>query len=255
MTMLSGSPRRSPRRAPALRPGPLVALEGAHARFDLAGVRVTALAEGALWIETARTLVVSDLHLEKGAAFARRGQFLPPYDTRATIARLAALIDAHAPDCVVSLGDSFHDAHGPAGMAAEDAAALAAVVQRAPHFVWIEGNHDPHPPASLGGEVRAELAIEGLLLRHEPGPEAGVVAGHLHPCAKVAARGRAVRARCFATDGVRLVMPAFGAYTGGLNVCDAAFASVFGGTPTALILGRARIHPAAADRLIPDAFA
>lgn len=257
MAMLSGPQRRRPARASAsaAAPGPaapVIAIEGPHAAFDLAGARVTALADGALWIAQARALVVSDLHLEKGAAFARKGQFLPPYDTRATLARLAALIAAHAPDVVVSLGDSFHDAEGPRGMAAEDAATLAALVAAPPRWIWIEGNHDPHPPAALGGEVRETITLDGLRLQHEPSAEEGVVAGHLHPCAKVAARGRAVRARCFATDGRRLVMPAFGAFTGGLNVCDPAFAAVFDTTPTALILGRARVFPAAPDRLAPD---
>lgn len=241
--------------ASAAAPGggpPLVALAGPHAEFDLAGVRVTALADGALWIGAARALVVSDLHLEKGAAFARKGQFLPPYDTRATLARIAALLRTHAPDVVVSLGDSFHDADGPHGMAQDDARALATLVESAPRWVWIEGNHDPHPPAALGGEVRETLTLAGLRLQHEPSADDAVIAGHLHPCAKVAARGRAVRARCFATDGRRLVMPAFGAYAGGLNVCDPAFDAVFGTTPMALILGRARVFPAAPDRLTPD---
>jgi len=231
----------------------LVAIDGAHATFDLAGARVKALCEGALWIAAARTLVVSDLHLEKGSAFAGKGQFLPPYDTRATLARLAALVAAHQPACVVSLGDSFHDCGGPDRMCAEDRATLAGLVAAAPTWVWIEGNHDPRPPRDVGGDVAARVAIEGLHLAHLPEKTPGAVAGHLHPCAKVAARGRSVRARCFATDGARLVMPAFGAFTGGLNVCDAAFAEAFDGVPTALILGRARVYPADPARLIPDA--
>lgn len=230
----------------------LAVMDGVDAAFTLAGVRVRALAEGALWIDRTATLVVSDLHLEKGSAYAAKGQFLPPYDTRATLRRLAALIAARRPRQVVSLGDSFHDIGGPDRMAAEDRAALAALIAQTADWVWIEGNHDPALPPSVGGRCAATLQIEALTLQHEPDCAIGTVAGHLHPCAKVAARGRAVRARCFATDGARLVMPAFGAFTGGLNVCDAAFAPMFPDGLSALILGRARVHPAAFARLLPD---
>lgn len=222
-------------------------------RVTLAGVAVEALAEGALWIADARTLVVSDLHLEKGSAYASRGQFLPPYDTRATLARLAALVMRLEPACVVSLGDSFHDVAGPARMDDEDAHTLAQLVART-DWVWIEGNHDPELPAALGGRAVDALALDGLTLRHEPGADAapGEIAGHLHPCAKVSARGRAVRARCFATDGARLVMPAFGAYAGGLNVRDKAFAPLFPRGCTALMLGRARVYAAPPTRQVVD---
>lgn len=221
-------------------------------RVTVAGVAVEALAEGALWIPDARALVVSDLHLEKGSAYAARGQMLPPYDTRATLGRLAALMARCAPDIVVSLGDSFHDVAGPARMADADAAALAALVGAA-DWVWIVGNHDPALPAGLGGRQAHALSLGALTLRHEPTPGAtGEIAGHLHPCAKVAARGRAVRARCFATDGAQLVMPAFGAYTGGLNVRDVAFRPLFPRGCTALMLGRARVYAAPATRQVGD---
>lgn len=222
-------------------------------RVTVAGVAVQALPEGALWLEDACVLVVSDLHLEKGSAFARRGQFLPPYDTRTTLARLAALMAQLTPVTVVSLGDSFHDGGGPARMHADDMAALAALVG-ATDWVWIEGNHDPDVPAALGGRVCDTLRIGTLTLRHEPAEAdaPGEIAGHLHPCAKVSARGRAVRARCFATDGARLVMPAFGAYAGGLNVRDAAFDPVFPRGCTALMLGRARVYAAPAHRQVGD---
>lgn len=225
----------------------------AGAAWRVAGAAVIALPDGALWIESARALVVSDLHFEKGSAFARRGQFLPPYDTRATLNRLAVLIEALAPDCVVSLGDSFHDEDGPARMDEEDRALLGSLIARA-DWVWIEGNHDRASPAQLGGAAMAELRIGDLILRHEPfvGPAPGEIAGHLHPCAKVMGRGRNVRRRCFASDGARLVMPAFGAYAGGLNVRDAAFAPLFPGGCTALMLGRERVLPAGFDRLTPD---
>src|SRR5690606_428418 len=125
-------------------------------------------------------------------------------------------------------------------------ARLRAITASVRRFVWVEGNHDPAPPHHLGGEVAAELALDGLILRHLPtaGPVRGEIAGHLHPAGKVRASGRAVRRRCLAGDGRRLIMPAFGAYAGGLNVCDPAFARVFGGVPDAWILGRNRVWPA-----------
>ena len=222
-------------------------------RFTIAGAAADALPEGALWIESEGTLVVSDLHLEKGSAFAKRGQMLPPYDTRTTLLRLADLIARYAPAIVVSLGDSFHDGGGPARMHADDVASLRALVG-ATDWVWIEGNHDPDVPDTLGGRVLETLRIGALTLRHEPANEdaPGEIAGHLHPCAKVSARGRAVRARCFATDGARLVMPAFGAYAGGLNVRDIAFDPVFPRGCTALMLGRARVYAAPLHRQIGD---
>lgn len=221
-------------------------------RFTVAGAALEALPEGALWIADSRTLVVSDLHLEKGSAFAMRGQFLPPYDTRATLVRLAALITTMQPQTVVSLGDSFHDGGGPQRMSREDDAALSALVQGV-DWVWIAGNHDPEIPASLGGRTMSVLRIGPVTLRHEPCIDSvGEIAGHLHPCARVAGRGRSVRARCFATDGARLVMPAFGAYTGGLNVRDAAFAPLFPRGATALMLGRARVYAAPPTRQRAD---
>jgi len=240
-------------RAPAsIASSPLAAV-GPCVEARVAGALVTAFPEGALWIESARALIFSDLHLEKGSAFAKRGQFLPPYDTRATLQRLAALCDALTPDLVISLGDSFHDADGPARMEGEDRALLTHLIART-DWVWIEGNHDHASPAQLGGALMSELKLGDLVLRHEPlaGLARGEIAGHLHPCAKVSGRGRSVRRRCFATDGVRLVMPAFGAYAGGLNVCDAAFAPLFPSGCTALMLGRERVMPAGYDRLIAD---
>ncbi len=214
---------------------------------------VTALPEGALWIDSARTLVVSDLHLEKGSAYAKRGQMLPPYDTRTTLKRLTLLIDALAPTTIVSLGDSFHDVGGPDRMDGDDLAHLRTLTSQC-DWIWILGNHDPEVPADLGGVMKSEIRIDNLTLRHEPQADArpGEIAGHLHPCAKVTGRGTAVRRRCFATNGERLVMPAFGAYTGGLNVRDDAFAPLFPGGVTALVMARTRVLPAAHHRLIGD---
>jgi DNA ligase-associated metallophosphoesterase len=221
--------------------------------FTLAGERLHAHPEGALWLAGARALVVSDLHFEKGSAFAQKGVFLPPYDTGATLARLERLVTELAPRLVIALGDSFHDLDAGDRMAQADFARLDRLA-RTCAWVWIEGNHDPAPPARLPGERRASLEIGVLVFRHEPGADAppGEVAGHLHPCAKVAGAGRRVRRRCFATDGRRLIMPAFGAYAGGLNVCDPAFGPLFPGGLTALALGGGKVHALAADRLLPD---
>jgi hypothetical protein len=224
-----------------------------EAAIALADAALTLDVSGALWWAAHRTLVVSDLHLEKGSAYAARGQALPPYDTRATLMRLKRLLARQRPSRVVALGDSFHDAETDARMGAEDRASLAGLVAQVESWVWIAGNHDPAPPAHLGGTVAAELRLGDLVFRHEPTGEEGEVAGHLHPCARVAGRGRALRRRCFATDGACLVAPAFGAFAGGLNVLDDAFAAVFGDAPqTVHVLGRDRVWPVGADRLLPD---
>lgn len=221
--------------------------------FELAGVEATALACGGLWLAAARTLVVSDLHLEKGSSYAARGQMLPPWDTAATLARVAAAIDRLAPEIVVALGDSFHDMGAGGRVASQDREHLAALADRA-DWIWIEGNHDPAPPGWASGLRAAEWRIGPLVLRHEPtdGPSPGEIAGHLHPSAVVMGQGgRRVRRRCFATDGRRLVMPAYGAFAGGLDLLDAAFAPMFGPDVTAMMLGRDRVYAVPARRLIP----
>ena len=211
------------------------------AEVGLCGVGATLDLSGALYLAEADTLVVADLHLEKGSSFARRGLMLPPYDTRETLAALADVVERYRPGTVVALGDSFHDVGGPGRLAAEEAASLRAV-QAGRRWIWITGNHDRVLPEAIGGEVRAELALDGLTLRHEPLPGAtGELAGHLHPAGKVVLRGRGVRRRCFVTDGKRVILPAFGAYAGGLNVCDAAFKPFFPKGFTAHLIGDERI--------------
>ena len=243
----AGRPRRP---ASALPP---IAIVEQCVEAKLGGQIVVALPEGALWIESARALVVSDLHLEKGSSFARDGQMLPPYDTHATLSRIAALMEQFDPEIVVSLGDSFHDGGGPARMGASDRELLQSLIARA-DWIWIEGNHDSKCAETIGGVARENLMIGPLTLRHEPkaGAAPGEIAGHLHPCARVLGRGRSVRRRCFAYDGARLVMPAFGAFTGGLNLCDDAFAPLFPHGAMALVLGKDRVHPAPWERLLAD---
>ncbi len=246
-------PRRNSAAARRARPAPPLAIVGDRVEARLAGTLVAALPEGALWVAESKALIVSDLHLEKGSSFAVRGQMLPPYDTHAALARLAALADRLNPDIIVSLGDSFHDRGGPARMAAEDRALLQSLIARA-DWIWVEGNHDGKSAETLGGVARETLHLGALVLRHEPahGAARGEIAGHLHPCARVAGRGRSVRKRCFAFDGERLIMPAFGAFTGGLNICDDAYAPLFPDGAVALVLGRARVLPAPPERLLAD---
>jgi uncharacterized protein len=220
----------------------------------VAGTTLVADPAGALYWPDERLLAVADLHLEKGSAFATRGVLLPPYDTTATLARLAKLIEHYRPAAVIAVGDSFHDGGAPARMAQPSRAALAAL-QRGRDWLWLAGNHDPDPPAGVGGQVAAELAIGSLTFRHEPSSRAadGEISGHLHPNARVAQRGRGVARRCFAADGERMVMPAFGAYAGGLNIRDRAFVAVFGALSfTAHLLGQGRLYAIPAARCLSD---
>ena len=220
----------------------------------IAAARALLRPSGALWVEAARALVVADLHFEKGSSYALKGQMLPPYDTRETVARLEREVAATAPALLIFLGDSFHDRAAHARLAPEDAARIAALATGR-ILVWVVGNHDADGPGdSLPGEVEAELDLAGLRLRHEPekGPRPGEVSGHLHPCAKIAGAGGRVRRKCFVTDGERLILPSFGAYTGGLNVLDRAFAGLFGMPPMAAALGVGRVHAIDWRSLRPD---
>ena len=199
---------------------------------------------GALWIPSVCALVVADAHFEKGSAYASRGQLLPPFDTAETLSRLELEVDALSPRLLVFLGDSFHDAGAESRLAPRDASRLTALAWGR-SLIWLAGNHDAEGPRFLPGERAAEIRLDSLALVHEPGSgeTLGEVAGHLHPCAKVRGRGGSVRRRCFVTDGRRLVLPAFGALTGGLNVRHQAFASLFRRSPMAAVLGPRRVHP------------
>jgi len=223
-------------------------------QLELAGEKLALHPCGGLWWAAAGMLIVSDLHLEKASSYASRGQMLPPYDTRATLQRLRALFDQLRPTTVVSLGDSFHDRRSRPRMAEDDVSTVRAMTA-AHDWVWIEGNHDPKPPEDLGGRAAVELQMGALTLRHEPSPgnARGEIAGHLHPCARVVGRtGRSVRVRCFAANAERLVMPAYGALTGGLNVLDRAFTPLFGGEMVAAVLGRDGVYLSGVDSLAPD---
>ena len=225
-------------RAPAWEPSPCGGL-----RLWLHGEAVVLRASGGLWSPGHETLVVADLHLEKGSAYAARGQMLPPYDTRETLRRLGLEVAALRPRRVILLGDTFHDRGSEDRLAPDDAEALRALASGL-SLLWLVGNHDADGPRALPGETADDFDLGALRLRHEPGqgPSPGEVAGHLHPCARVVASRGSVRRRCFVTDGERIVLPAFGAYAGGLNIRDPAISALFGQPPLAGALGVGRVH-------------
>jgi DNA ligase-associated metallophosphoesterase len=226
----------------------------ASGEITLAGVTVVADCGGALYWPEEGLLAVADLHLEKGSSFAKRGVFLPPYDSAATLARLGQLVTYYAPRCVIALGDNFHDGGGADRLQDSDRANLRAL-QRGRDWIWITGNHDPDPAEGIGGRFTAALAVGAITFRHQPTAKApdGEIAGHLHPVARVTQRGRTVSRRCFASNGKQAVMPAFGAYTGGLNVRHEAFTEVFGTLAfTAHMLGEGRLYAFTAKRCLAD---
>ncbi|QGZ37521.1 ligase-associated DNA damage response endonuclease PdeM [Stappia indica] len=208
---------------------------------------------GAMWWPDENTLVVADLHFEKGSSFARKGLMLPPYDTAATLEKLAEAIDAFQPTRVIALGDSFHDGEGSDRLPASYRAMLT-TLQLGREWIWVTGNHDPIAPVGLCGETVDEVALGGLVFRHEPHEGAvGEIAGHLHPAARIRRYGRSVRRPCFATDGTRLVLPAFGVFTGGLNVLDGAWGPYFPAREfSVFMLGDGRLYPFTATRLVSD---
>ncbi len=198
-------------------------------RIGLAGLDFIPDLSGALYAPDFRTLLVADLHLEKGSSIGRRGVHLPPYDTRSTLSQLLAVIAATKPEQLIFLGDSFHDNGALERIDITDLATLRAITAER-RTIWIMGNHDPSPPSGIGGTSAAEVALGPVTLRHEPKPlaqEEMEIAGHLHPAASVAQRGRAIRCRCFIADGRRVVMPAFGSYTGALSISAKPFETLF----------------------------
>ena len=214
-------------------------------RMMAAGCPMTLDHSGALFIEDAKLLAVSDMHLEKGTSWGRRSIFLPPYDTAVTLRLLANVINRYLPETLVFLGDSFHDVGGPNRLIEEDRHLLDTLTTRQ-ETCWIAGNHDPELAAGLSGRSSDELAAGGFLFRHVPDitrSNSFEISGHLHPVASVSGRGRSVRRRCFAADHGRMILPAFGAYTGGLNIRDIAFKGLFDpATFAAHVIGDKQIY-------------
>ena len=228
-------------------------IESGEKVLRIGGHAFVADPSGALFCPEDRLLLVADLHLEKGSSYAARRVFLPPYDTGATLARLAVVVTRLNPKRVVALGDSFHDGGSSGRLMAHDVQALRAI-QVGRDWLWIAGNHDPAPPTSLDGDHASELRLGALRLCHEPSaaPIEAEIAGHLHPVAIVGGRAGAVRRRCFLADASRCVMPAFGAYAGGLNVLDRAFAQLFGGAPYAHVLGQTAVYSVGRRQCLPE---
>ncbi|SFV27151.1 ligase-associated DNA damage response endonuclease PdeM [Hyphomicrobium facile] len=209
---------------------------------------------GALYWPAEKALIVSDLHLEKGSSYAVRGQMLPPYDTRETLHKLAILIDRYDPETVICLGDSLHDPAGAARMDAADVESLR-MLQENRDWIWITGNHDPSIDRMLAGHVIPEIVVGGIALRHEPhaGACTHEIAGHFHPAARLVFHGTSLRRPCFVGNRLRLVMPAFGAFTGGLNILDVAFEPLFDADGLDVwMLGHEGLYPVAPRLLRED---
>jgi DNA ligase-associated metallophosphoesterase len=212
------------------------------AAFQFHGAALLADTSGALYWPAAETLAVADLHLEKGSAFAVKGTPLPPYDSRETLRRLEIVLRRHRPRRVICLGDSFHDTDGAGRLARGEIDTLRRLTGTH-EWIWITGNHDPEPPAGLGGIAAPEFRSGNLVFRHEAEQVAeGEISGHFHPKASISVRNRRVGGRCFVSDGRRLILPAFGAYAGGLDVRDPAIETLLGREYNVFILGRSRVH-------------
>jgi hypothetical protein len=205
-------------------------------RFSFCGAELVALPEGALYWPARRALLVADLHLEKASWFARLGQMLPPYDSVATLADLAALAAATAAEEIWCLGDSFHDRHGCERLPARAREMLTALTAST-RCTWITGNHDPGFADHCGGRIVEEAEVDGLLLRHEadPAETRPELSGHFHPKLRITRHGRQVSRRCFVATERKLILPAFGALTGGLDAGHPEIARAVGGRAEALV--------------------
>jgi len=205
-------------------------------RFSFCGRELMALPQGALFWPARRALLVADLHLEKASWFARLGQMLPPYDSIATLADLGALVAATGAAEMWCLGDSFHDRHGCDRLPARARAMLTGLTA-AIRWTWIVGNHDPGFTDHCGGAIVDEAEVDGLVLRHEADraelrPE---LSGHFHPKLRITHRGRLVSRRCFVASGRKLILPAFGSLTGGLDAHHAEILRAAGTPAEALV--------------------
>jgi uncharacterized protein len=205
-------------------------------RFSFSGHELMALPQGALFWPARRALLVADLHLEKASWFASGGQMLPPYDSIATLADLSAIAAATDAAEIWCLGDSFHDRHGCDRLPA-DARALLIALTGSTRWTWIVGNHDPGFADHCGGRIAAEADVDGLVLRHEADPAEArpELSGHFHPKLRINHRGRQVSRRCFVATATKLILPAFGSLTGGLDAHHPEIVRAVGAGAEALV--------------------
>lgn len=204
--------------------------------FSFGGHALLALAEGALLWPARRALLVADLHFEKASWFAARGQMLPPYDSLATLADLTRLVQATGAEELWCIGDSFHDSTGCDRLPQEAQDRLRALTGSL-RWTWITGNHDAALLDRCGGHVVDEAEVDGLVLRHEADPRETrpELSGHFHPKLRVQVRGKLVARRCFVATARKIVLPAFGALTGGLDVDHPALTKAVGRGAEALV--------------------
>ncbi len=215
------------------------------APLHMLGERLMLCPDGVLAIPAERTLVAADLHLEKGSALAARGHMLPPYDTRDTLHRLAMAVRRHGARRLVLLGDSFHDDGGPARMADADRIALKRLCALVEECIWISGNHDT-------AHGLAEWRLRKLVFRHQAGAVArgeAEISGHWHPKATLPTRIGGITRPCFLATANRVILPAFGSYTGGLNVLDPAMGHLVRNAVRVFLIGDTRLHSAPFDAL------
>ena len=204
--------------------------------FSFAGETFHATADGALYWPTRQALLVADLHLEKASWFARLGQFLPPYDSHATLEALAREVERTGARTLYCLGDSFHDRFGCDRLPAS-ARELLTKLTSALDWVWIVGNHDPCFADHCGGRIEDEVEVGGIILRHEADPNEArpEMSGHFHPKLRLHLRGRQVSRRCFVISGRKIILPAFGSLTGGLDAHHPEILRHVGGSAEAVV--------------------
>jgi hypothetical protein len=214
-------------------------------RIEIGGIDFIPDLSGALFAPDFRTLLVADLHLEQGSSLARCGIHVPPFDTSATLAALEEVVATMKPMRLMLLGDSFHDAAAHSFLDNPHVVRLRRITDTI-ETVWITGNHDPAAPDELGGMSATEHRLGDITLRHIPSRrlcEPFEIAGHLHPGAMIVQRGIATRTKCFVGDRRRMILPAFGAYTGAVNVRTRAFVGLFDEDSTSVwMIASSRLH-------------
>ena len=204
--------------------------------FSFAGHDFFAHPDGALFWPAHEALLVADLHLEKASWFARIGQFLPPYDSLATLQALEQIVDQSGARRLYCLGDSFHDRYGCDRLPSAARDLLTSLTARL-DWLWITGNHDEGFIDHCGGRIAEEARIDGIVLRHEaePGDSRPEMSGHFHPKLRLNLKGRNVSRRCFVASPTKLIFPAFGALTGGLDAHHPEIIRKVGPSASALV--------------------